>query len=111
MARKRGQASNRTKKRSNADSEQSLGHRCLHEILPSGSIKKAHIRIDQKLHKNIRRDPDNCFPKYIIDSIVEAKILEDDNWEVLPEGIKITKPVIVSPPTPEELIITIKVLK
>lgn len=55
------------------------------EAIKAARLRRAHGRVNVRIHwvePNMRRDKDNvCFAKkFILDGLVDAGILENDNW-------------------------------
>jgi len=48
------------------------------------------ITIELTFTSNRRRDPDNYSPKWLLDSLVQAKVIQDDSTEFMTESPKVT---------------------
>lgn len=54
----------------------------------AGPVRIA-INLHFKTERKTRRDIDNYSPKWLLDTLVKLRILEDDNSDIIPEPVKI----------------------
>lgn len=70
--------------------------------------QKYSIEYHQSLYAASRRDPENCFTKFVTDAFVEVGILQDDSFKELPCSPGIRAPIIIKPPDLESVQVIIK---
>lgn len=66
------------------------------------------LRYDHDRQNSPRIDPENMATKWITDALVDCKILLDDGYKNIPEGVLVTAPKIVNNILDERVIITIR---
>jgi len=84
-------------------SSQLARQNCFQEVITCCRLRYTHRR-----KKDSRLDPENPSSKWFTDALVTAKILQDDGYENLPEGVIIDPPAWVPTLEEEEVNIIIK---
>ena len=90
--------------------ESSIIYAALQENGLKESIKKYNLSYSHKRKLSGRLDPENITSKWITDALVTSKILLDDGYQNIPQGVQIKAPCNVESILEEEIEIYIEIL-